>query len=81
MCCILDNYDLTPSRLWTSVDHCHIILEDEYPYIPVYVMSDIKNLGFEHFGICKAGNNLALILEKEVGSVLTLSEFFDMFPK
>lgn len=81
VCCILDNYDLRPLRLCSSEKHCHILLAEEYPYIPIYVMEEIKQLGFEHFGICRMGENLAFIFEKEEGSVLVLSEFFDFLPK
>lgn len=81
VCFILDKYELTPSRLCSSDEHCHIILSNEYPYIPVYVMDEIKELGFEHFGICRMGENFALIFEKEKGSVLILSEFFDFLPR
>lgn len=81
VCCILDNYCLTPLRLQSSEKHCHIILKEEYPYIPIYAMMEIHELGLQHFGVCRMGEYFALIFEKEKGSVLILSEFFDFLPK
>jgi len=81
VCFILDKYDLTPLRLCSSEKHCHILLAEEHPYIPIYAMMEIHELGFEHFGVCRMGEYFALIFEKEEGSVLVLSEFFDFLPK
>lgn len=81
VCCILDNYDLTPFRLCSSEKHCHVLLSEEHPYIPIYAMEEIKALGLEHFGVCRMGEYFALIFEKEEGSILILSEFYDLLPR
>lgn len=81
VCYILGSYDLTPSTLLLSPKHCHIILSNEYPYVPIYVLAEIQELGLQHFGLCRIGDNFAIIFEKEEGSNLHLSEVIQELPE